>query len=59
MLLGIVPWFLIIFIMDYVIHVNLFIKTFVVLGGVIYPTELFMWFFFLVENLQVFNCNIT
>lgn len=59
MLLGIVPWFLIIFIMDYVIHVNLFIKTFVVLGGVIYPTELFMWFVFLVENLQVFNCNIT
>lgn len=59
MLLGIVPWFLIIFIMDYVIHVNLFIKTFVVLGVVIYPTELFMWFFFLVENLQVFNCNIT
>ena len=52
MLLRIVLWFLIMFIIDYVIHVNLFIKTFVVLGGVIYPTELFMWFVFLVENLQ-------
>lgn len=35
MLLGIILWFLIIFIMDYIINVNLFIKTFVVLGDVI------------------------